>query len=117
MVQDKTRDSQYSAEAYGFLLEALDKTRRELEREGHVSAGELLTGIEALASERYGPLAALVFEDWGIKSGGDFGNMVYELVDKGVLGRKEEDSIDDFLGGKPYRLIFEEDYFEPDKRE
>ncbi len=113
MVQEKEKDEQYDAEAYGFLLEALERTRRELRREGHVSGGELLEGIQLLATERFGPMAALVFREWGVSHGGDFGNMVYELVDKGVLFRREEDSIDDFLGGKPYELIFEEEYFTP----
>lgn len=111
MVQEKTNYSQYDEEAYRFLLEALEHTRRELGLGGHVTGAELLAGIQKLAAERFGPTAALVFQEWGVKSGGDFGNMVYELIDNGVLSRREEDSIDDFLEGKPYSLIFEEDYF------
>ena len=114
MVQDKARDVSYSAAAYAFLLEALEKTRHNLSREGHVSGGELLAGIKNLAKDRFGPMAALVFEEWGIKNGSDFGNMVYELVEKGVLFRKEEDSIEDFLGGGSYQQIFEEEYFTSD---
>jgi uncharacterized repeat protein (TIGR04138 family) len=115
MVQDQSRDAAYSTEAYSFLLEALARTRHDLDREGHVTGTELLAGIRKLATERYGPMAALVFQEWGIRSGDDFGSIVYELVDKGVLSRKAEDRIDDFLGGQPYQRIFEEEYFAPDK--
>ena len=115
MVQDQSRDSAYTPEAYAFLLEALAQTRRDLDRDGHVTGTELLAGIRRLAMERFGPMAALVFQEWGIKSSGDFGSMVYELVDKGVLSRKAEDRIEDFLGGHPYQQIFEEEYFAPDK--
>ena len=111
MVEDRRREVHYAQESYGFLLEALAKTRRALGRDGHVTGIELLGGIQELAAERYGPLAAMVFREWGIKSSNDFGHMVYELVDKGVLFRQDEDSIQDFLGGKSYELIFEEEYF------
>ena len=107
--------SEYDPVAYEFLLQAIEKTRRELGRRGHVSGKELLAGIERLGAEQFGPLAALVFKGWGIESGGDFGGMVEELVEKGILFKKEEDRIDDFLHGRPFPLIFEEEYFGPRK--
>jgi len=115
MVQNSKREIHYTPEAYGFLLEALARTRQELGRDGHVSGAELLSGIRDLAADRYGPLAAMVFCEWGIKSGSDFGHMVYELVDRGVLFRQDEDSIEDFFGGKSYERIFEEEYFSSGK--
>jgi uncharacterized repeat protein (TIGR04138 family) len=105
----------YDPRAYRFLLEALERTRARLGRQGHVSSAELLAGIQELAQQRYGPLAAAVFQAWGVADGGDFGAMAGDLVDRGVLFRRGEDRIEDFLGGKPYRRIFEEEYFIPDK--
>ncbi|MBN2170782.1 MAG: hypothetical protein JW819_05645 [Candidatus Krumholzibacteriota bacterium] len=106
----------YDDEAYRFLLEALERTRQHLGRRGHVSGRELLDGIEELGGERYGPMAALVFAEWGVRDGSDFGKIVYELIDRGVLFRREEDSLEDFLGGRSYRAIFEDDYFSPNRR-
>ena len=104
----------YQEAAYQFLLEALDRCRRELGREKHVSGGELLGTIQSLARERYGPLAAMVFREWGIQGGGDFGNIVYDLIDQGILFQQDEDSLEDFMGGLSYEAIFEEAYFESD---
>jgi uncharacterized repeat protein (TIGR04138 family) len=105
-------DRAYAEPAYAFLLEALAEVRQELARAGHVSGAELLAGIARLAAERYGPLAALVFREWGIASSRDFGNMVYELIERGVLYQRDEDSIEDFMGGAPYAEIFEVHYFQ-----
>ena len=66
MVQDERNGGQYNEEAYGFLLEALDRCRRELGREGHVSGAELLSAIQSMAEDRFGPLSAMVFREWGI---------------------------------------------------
>ncbi len=116
MNQRSEERGDYSPIAYEFLLSAIEKTRRELGRHGHVSGGELLAGIERLGAERFGPLAALVFKEWGVESGGDFGSMVEELVERGVLFKKEEDQIADFLSGRPFARVFEEDYFLSDEK-
>ncbi len=112
MVQNERRQGQYREAAYGFLLEALDRCRRDLGREGHVSADEILTGIQNMAEDRFGPMSAMVFREWGIQDGGDFGNIVYELIDRGILSQQQEDSLEHFLGGRPYEEIFEESYFQ-----
>ncbi len=102
----------YAEPAYAFLLEALADVRQELVRSGHVSGVELLDGIARLGAERYGPLAAMVFREWGIASSRDFGNMVYELIERGVLFQQDEDTIEEFMGGAPYAEIFEVRYFQ-----
>jgi uncharacterized repeat protein (TIGR04138 family) len=37
-----------------------------------------------------------VFENWGIHSSEDIGNMVFNLIGAGIFGKTEEDSIEDF---------------------
>ena len=111
MVQNERVGGPYSEAAYGFLLEALDRCRRDLGREGHVSGGELLKGIQNMAGDRFGPLAAMVFREWGIQGGSDFGNIVYELIDRGILSQQQEDKLEHFMGGRPYEEIFEDCYF------
>lgn len=102
----------YDDAAYAFLLEALAEARQRLARAGHVTGAELLEGIQRLGAERYGPLAALVFRAWGIRSSRDFGNLVYELIERGVLFQQPQDSLEDFMSGETYAEIFEEQYFQ-----
>ncbi len=114
MTEQSPGGCQYQEAAYQFLLESLDRCRRELGREKHVTGAELLGTIQTMARERFGPLAAMVFREWGIHGGGDFGHIVYDLIDQGILFQQEEDSLEDFMGGLSYEEIFEEAYFESD---
>lgn len=62
----------------------------------HVSGEELCHGLRDLAMENWGLLAQSVLHHWGIRSTKDFGKMVFELVDRGLLAKQPDDSIDDF---------------------
>ncbi len=112
MTREQGEDLRFPGEAYRFLLDALERTRIRYQREGHVSGQELLEGIREHAGDLYGPTAAMVFESWGVRDGSDFGFMVFELVDRGVLARREEDAPTDFEGVFSYRELFEDSYFE-----
>ncbi len=103
-------ESHYREEAYLFLLEALDFTLSGLERPRHVDGRELLDGIRRLAIQRFGPTSRMVFEHWGLRSTEDFGRIVFELVDHGVLSKTAADSIDDFAGVYDFKTVFEERY-------
>ena len=98
----RNRDRRFVRNAYEFVLDALDHTMVHLGRdqrtgeERHVCAEELLRGIRDLAADQFGPMAGLVFQRWGIRSSEDFGEIVFNLVDGGLLSRREEDSRLDF---------------------
>ena len=100
------RDSRYRAEAYIFVREGLDHTVRQLEKPRHVSGQELLEGIREYALDEYGPVARRVLSEWGINDCLDFGNIVFNLVNEGLLGKTDEDSIEDFLGGYDFHEAF-----------
>ena len=53
-------------------------------------------GFRDLALEEYGPLAKTVLEDWGITKCSEVGEVVFQLVRVGVLGKNENDVIEDF---------------------
>ncbi|HTL52692.1 MAG TPA: Minf_1886 family protein [Planctomycetota bacterium] len=82
--------------AYEFVREALDFTVGRMEQPGHITGQELLFGIRDLGREKFGRLAGLVFGQWGVKSTRDFGEIVFHLVDGGILSKRETDSIADF---------------------
>ena len=44
-------------------------------------------------------MAPVVFEEWGLRSGGDVGEIVFQLVEAGQLTARPEDRREDFLGG------------------
>jgi uncharacterized repeat protein (TIGR04138 family) len=108
----RRRDRRFSRHAYYFVLDALDYTMTHLGREQltgeerHVGGRELLAGIKEYASEQYGPMAALVFERWGIRRSGDFGEIVFNLIDAELLSRRPTDSRLDFVDGIDFRETF-----------
>jgi len=90
------KDPRYKPQSYAFVMGALDYTLRKLEKPRHISGRELLQGIKELAKEEFGPTAKLVLEHWGIKNTEDFGNIVFNLVEAGIMSKTEEDKIEDF---------------------
>ncbi|HMP77797.1 MAG TPA: hypothetical protein PKE12_15995 [Kiritimatiellia bacterium] len=105
------RDPRYAEDAYHFLREALDFTIKLLEKpvEGpgrHVSGQELLEGIRQFTLKEYGPLSLRVLNHWGIRKSDDFGEMVFNMVGAGILGKTDEDRKDDFSGGYDFDEAF-----------
>jgi uncharacterized repeat protein (TIGR04138 family) len=101
------KDSRYRIEAYCYVFEALDFTLRRIGTHRHVSGRELCEGIRDLAIEKFGPLAKTVFAHWGITRTEDFGTIVFNLVDAGLMGKTDTDSIEDFRSVYDFDDVFE----------
>lgn len=98
------KDSRYQRDAYLFVKDALDHTQKIVLKENkgemrHVTGQELLIGIRDYALAQFGPMAQMVFEEWGINRCEDFGEIVFNMVEIGLLGKTEKDSREDFAGG------------------
>lgn len=107
------RYPQYTEEAYEFMRAGLDAASDRFckdDKSPHLSARELYLGACAYALEEYGPMAAKVLEFWGIKSSGDFGNIVYNLIEVGVFGKQKGDSREQFDELPELRLILDAPY-------
>jgi len=110
------KDTRYDAESYGFVRAALDYSTKALKKqptEGqrkHVSGQELLEGIRRFAIGEYGPMARSVLRTWGINRTEDFGEIVFNLVEAGKLGRTEDDSRADFADGYDFHSAFEKPF-------
>ena len=95
-------DRRYHPSAYEFINEAVSYTVKKMNRSGkprgsrHVSGQELITGTLEYAREQFGPLAPNVLDNWGIRSGGDIGNIVYNMIREELLSASPEDSRTDF---------------------
>jgi uncharacterized repeat protein (TIGR04138 family) len=105
------KDRRYEKDAYLFLKEALEftikqKKRGKSEAGSHVNAVELLDGFRQLALKEFGPMVVTVLEYWGIHGPEDVGQMVYSLIEHGVFGKTESDSIDDFRRALDFREAF-----------
>ena len=105
------KDPRYETQAYHFLREALDYTVKMLAKpvEGpgrHVSGAELLDGTRQYALQEFGLMAKTVLNRWGISHGEDFGELVFNLVEQGVLGKSEDDKREDFTGGYDFTEAF-----------
>jgi uncharacterized repeat protein (TIGR04138 family) len=65
-------DPRYHTEVYFFVREALTATRRAGSRPRNeardVSTAELLDGLRRHALETYGPMAATVLAEWGVRN-------------------------------------------------
>jgi uncharacterized repeat protein (TIGR04138 family) len=106
------RDPRFAYEAYEFLFHALRHSQKMLGREPpeptegqaassadsrhHISGPELLQGVRDLALREFGLMAGTVFRQWGIRRTDDFGEMVFNLVEAGLMSKTEEDSRADF---------------------
>ena len=108
------KDGRYRVDAYHFLFEALEYTISKLPERRHVSGRELLDGIRQYALSQFGFLARTVLESWGVKRTEDFGELVFVLVDAGLLGKTDQDSRDDFKAVYDFKEAFDESFrFEP----
>lgn len=110
------RDARYEKPAYVFVRGALDytlqkmKERGELKEVRHISGQQLLGGIREFALEQFGPMAYTVLESWGIRETIDFGRIVFILIEHGVLGKRDEDRVEDFEDGFDFEKAFLEPY-------
>jgi uncharacterized repeat protein (TIGR04138 family) len=101
VLQIAKADPRYQPAAYRFIREGLDYTLKTLKRSSpsaqrHVTGPELLEGIKLHALKEFGPMSKLVLNDWGIENCQDFGQIVFNLVNNGVLGKSESDRLEDF---------------------
>ncbi len=108
-------DPRYDMEAYIFIREGLDYTIKMLQKPEkgparHVSGQELMEGLREYALNEFGPMAFKVLTSWGIKQTEDFGEVVFNLVQAGELGKTEEDRREDFKDGYDFHDAFEKPF-------
>ncbi len=80
-------DPRYQRDVYVFLRDALDFTTKQQKK------------IK-------GPMVITVFDNWGVRSCEDIGNIVFNLIGAGVFGKTEEDSIEDFKNVYDFKEAF-----------
>jgi uncharacterized repeat protein (TIGR04138 family) len=106
----RERSGRYDERAYLFVLAALEHLQGRLPERRHVSGEELAMACRDFALEQYGLLARHVLEFWGIRATGDFGTIVFTLIEVGLLKAQEDDRPEDFDDVFAFRQAFEADY-------
>lgn len=110
MERIRLREARYDERAYLFVLAALEYCQQRLPERRHLTGSELAEGCRDLALARYGVLAREVLEHWGIRASADLGEIVFTLVDVGLLMKQPNDSKDDFIGVFAFDDAFDRDY-------
>lgn len=100
------KDNRYKPDSYEFLMQALHFTQNKLKRQSHINGRELSEGIREFVIEQYGAMSLTVLSHWGINKTEDFGNIVFNLVGKGLLAKTESDSIKDFNSVYDFKAAF-----------
>jgi uncharacterized repeat protein (TIGR04138 family) len=119
------KPTQYPADAFDFVRRGLDYTVRQIHGEEepalpmtdeevmdeaqssrHVSGQQLCRGLRDYAVSEYGLLAKAVLDRWNVRQCTDFGQIVYAMVDSGLLRKNDGDSLRDFEGVFDFQTAF-----------
>ena len=104
-------DSRYPLDAYVFVREALAFASDSLElgslataecqrnseqlqqarRERHLTGQELCEAIRLYALNQFGYMAQIVLKSWGITETRCFGDIVYNMIDVGIMKKSSSD--------------------------
>jgi len=105
------KDGRYSAEAIRFVYEGLSYTAKEIAaKPSHVSGQTLCEGLKKLAIEKWGRLAMLVLNSWGVKTTRDLGEIVYLMIKHEWMSAQPADSIDDFTNVYDFKTVFKDQF-------
>lgn len=105
-------DPRYKLEAYQFVRDALSFAQEVMgmgitesvpggdsqQPERHLTGQQLCEASRRYALDQYGLLAKTVLESWGITCTGDFGEIVYNLIEVDLMKKSEHDRREDFDG-------------------
>jgi len=134
-------DDRYPADAYFLVREALDysvaQRKKELEpdepleervnqlegenieeprTDSHVTGPQLCEGFRVTVLENYGPLAPVVLAEFKLTSTIEIGQIVYNLIEIGAFGKREEDALEDFADVYDFDEVFRVPFLPPSER-
>ena len=106
----RLRERRFDERAYLFVLAALEAYQAGLTERRHITGRELAVACRDLALERFGVMARLVLEQWGLTSTADIGDVVFTLVELELLMSQPGDSREDFVAVYDFADAFEREY-------
>ncbi len=111
-IMDRIRlhEQRFDERAYLFVLGALEFCQQRLPERRHITGRELALACRDLALDRYGVMAGMVLEHWGVHSSSDIGDIVFTLVELDLLQSQSSDTRDEFVAVFSFDEAFERDY-------
>lgn len=106
----RLKEPRFDERAYLFVLGALEYCQQRLDERRHISGKELALACRDLALDKFGVMAGLVLEHWGVHSSADLGDVVFTLVDLGLLMSQPTDSRDEFADVFDFDQAFAKEY-------
>ena len=104
-------DGRFCAAAIKFVYEGLGYTAKNVASEPkHVNGQTLCEGLRELALEKWGRLAMLVLNTWGIKTTNDLGDIVYLMIRHEWMSAQPNDSVDDFNNVYDFKTVFKDQF-------
>lgn len=104
-------DGRYNPDGMKFVYEGLGYTVKNIVDEpSHVSGQNLCEGLKKLAIEKWGRLAMLVLNNWGIKTTRDLGEIVYLMIANKWMSAQPSDTIEDFDNVYDFKNVFKEQF-------
>jgi uncharacterized repeat protein (TIGR04138 family) len=122
-------DPRYPLDAYAFVqdglcyaqevmrlgekapTEAHEPSQAESERvDAHLTGQQLCVAIQKLAIEQYGRLARIVLERMGIRSTGDIGEIVYNMIRIREMRKSKTDRREDFDDVYDFVQVFDREF-------
>ncbi len=110
MERIRLRERRFDEHAYLFVLAALEYCQQRLAERRHITGRELALACRDLALDRFGVTSRLVLEHWGIRNTADFGDVVFTLVELGLLMSQPSDTRDEFVDVFDFDQAFEREY-------
>ena len=120
------RDSRYPLDAYRFVREALSYASYILEmgserltdprKEGqprvehHLTGQELCEAIRIFSLQQFGLMAHAVLKNWRIESTSDFGEIVYNMIDVGLMKKSQGDDRTHFNNVYDFASAFQDEF-------
>ncbi len=117
------RDKRYPIEAYMFVRDALafaadsmelsnqyhhDSQLMESAEEHHLTGQELCESIREFAINQFGYMARIVLKNWGVDSTSCFGDLVYNMIDIGLMKKSSQDRRSHFDEVYEFEDVFDE---------
>ncbi len=106
----RAREPRFTESAYLFVLASLEYCQARLPERRHISGRELAVACRDLALDRFGVMSRLVLEHWGVRSTADIGDIVFTLVDLGLLISQPSDRREEFIDVFDFDQAFEREY-------
>ena len=118
-------DRRYPVEAYYFVRDALSYASDSLElsnqfqhdlelcqggEEHHLTGQQLCDAIREYAQNQFGYMARIVLKNWGIESTSGFGDIVYNMIDIGLMKKSDQDERSHFDDVYEFGAVFDDQF-------